>query len=127
MTRPTRRGFVAGCSAAIAGMAGARFPSLAFADPDVDINNEVLVVVFLRGGMDGLNMVVPISGADRGYYEIARPNIAVPLAGADDGRDHHDRQHPRKARADPGARRRRRADEPRLGHHRHGGAERRKL
>ena len=83
MTRPTRRGFVAGCSAAIAGMAGARFPSLAFADPDVDINNEVLVVVFLRGGMDGLNMVVPISGADRGYYETARPNIAVPLAGAD--------------------------------------------
>jgi len=83
MTRPTRRGFVAGCSAAIAGMTGARFPSLAFADPELDINNEVLVVVFLRGGMDGLNMVVPISGADRGHYEAARPNIAVPLGGAD--------------------------------------------
>jgi uncharacterized protein (DUF1501 family) len=82
MTHPTRRGFVAGCSAAIAGMAGARFPSLAFADPSEAINNEILVVVFLPGGMDGLNMVVPISGADRGYYEAARPNIAVPVGGA---------------------------------------------
>ncbi len=83
MRRPTRRGFVTGCSAAIAGMAGSRFPSLAFADPATSINDEVLVVVFLRGGMDGLNMVVPISGADRGHYETARPNIAVPLSGPD--------------------------------------------
>ncbi len=83
MRRPTRRGFVTGCSAAIAGMAGSRFPSLAFADPDTGTNDEVLVVVFLRGGMDGFNMVVPISGADRGHYEIARPNIAVPLSGSD--------------------------------------------
>ncbi len=85
MTRiqPTRRGFVAGCSAAIAGLAGSRFPSLAFADPEGSLNNEVLVVVFLRGGMDGLNLVVPISGVDRGYYETARPNIAVPLSGSD--------------------------------------------
>lgn len=81
MTRPTRRGFVTGCSAAIAGMAGSRFPSLAFADPGDVTNEEVLVVVFLRGGMDGLNMVVPISGADRGHYEVARPNIAVPYGG----------------------------------------------
>lgn len=83
MRHPTRRGFVAGCSAAIAGMAGARFPSLAFADPEATINNETLVVVFLRGGMDGLNLVVPISGADRGHYATARPNIKVPLSGSD--------------------------------------------
>jgi uncharacterized protein (DUF1501 family) len=81
MTRPTRRGFVAGCSAAIAGMAGSRFPSLAFADSGDSTNDEALVVVFLRGGMDVLNMVVPISSADRGHYEVARPNIAVPLNG----------------------------------------------
>jgi uncharacterized protein (DUF1501 family) len=62
-------------------MAGSRFPTLAFADPDSTVNDEILVVVFLRGGMDGLNLVVPISGADRGYYESARPNIAVPLSG----------------------------------------------
>ncbi|MEX1311001.1 MAG: DUF1501 domain-containing protein [Candidatus Sulfomarinibacteraceae bacterium] len=83
MRHPTRRGFVTGCSAAIAGMAGARFPSLAFADPDASVNNEILVVVFLRGGMDGLNLVVPISGNDRGHYESARPNIQVPLSGPD--------------------------------------------
>ena len=83
MTNPTRRGFVAGCSAAIAGMAGTRFPSLAFANPGETPNNEIFVVVFLRGGTDGLNVVVPISGADRTYYELARPNIAVPLSGAD--------------------------------------------
>lgn len=83
MTLPTRRGFVAGCSAAIAGMAGARFPSLAFAGPESDPNDEILVVVFLRGGMDGLNLVVPIAGSDRGHYEAARPNIAVPASGPD--------------------------------------------
>lgn len=83
MPRTTRRRFVAGCSAAIAGMSGARFPSLAFADPAATINDEVLVVVFLRGGMDGLNLVVPIAGNDRGYYETARPDIAVPLSGPD--------------------------------------------
>ena len=83
MRHPTRRGFVTGCSAAIAGMAGARFPSMAFADPDGTINNEIVVVVFLRGGMDGLNLVVPLSGADRGHYANARPNIKVPLTGSD--------------------------------------------
>ncbi len=83
MTKPTRRGFVAGCSAAIAGLAGSRFPSMAFADPAEATNDEIFVVVFLRGGTDGLNVVVPISGADRTYYEVARPNIAVPLSGAD--------------------------------------------
>ena len=83
MRPPTRRGFVTGCSAAIAGMAGARFPSLAFADPKASVNNEILVVVFLRGGMDGLNLVVPLSGNDRGHYESARPNIQVPLSGPD--------------------------------------------
>ncbi|MCU0304781.1 MAG: DUF1501 domain-containing protein [Thermoanaerobaculales bacterium] len=80
--RPTRRGFVAGCSAAIAGLAGSRFPRFAFADPETTVNNEILVVIFLRGGLDGLNLVVPISGNDRGYYESARPNIAVPLSGS---------------------------------------------
>lgn len=83
MTRPTRRGFIAGCSAAIAGLAGTRFPTMAFADPESTINDEILVVVFLRGGMDGLNLVVPIAGADRGAYEAARPNIMVPLSGPD--------------------------------------------
>ncbi len=78
----TRRGFMAGCSAAIAGMAGARISSLAFAQPGGAFNDEVLVVVFLRGGLDGLNVVMPVSGADRGHYEAARPYLRVPSSGA---------------------------------------------
>jgi uncharacterized protein (DUF1501 family) len=81
--RPTRRGFIRGCSAAIAGMTGARFAGLAFADPGSGYNQETLVVIFLRGGLDGLNLVMPLSGADRGYYETARPDLAVPTSGAD--------------------------------------------
>ena len=81
--RPTRRGFIRGCSAAIAGMAGTRFTGLAFGEPGGDFNDEILVHVFLRGGMDGLNVVVPISGTDRGYYEAARPDLQVPASGPD--------------------------------------------
>lgn len=45
-------------------------------------NNKVLVVVFQRGGMDGLNAVIPFK--DRAYYAL-RPTIAVaePASGAD--------------------------------------------
>lgn len=41
-----------------------------------------LIVVFLRGAVDGLNVVVPY--ADDRYYE-ARPTIAIPKAGQDGG------------------------------------------
>ncbi|MDX1502780.1 MAG: DUF1501 domain-containing protein [Thermoanaerobaculia bacterium] len=76
----TRRGFLVGCSAAIAALAGSRFNNLAFAQtPSPD--QEVLVVVFLRGGMDGLNLLPVVGGADRGHYETARPNLAIPVSG----------------------------------------------
>ncbi len=71
MCEITRRGFMVGCSAAIAGLAGSRFNTLAFAQPTAD--QEVLVVLFLRGGIDGLSMMPPIAGTDRGHYEAARP------------------------------------------------------
>jgi len=79
--KPTRRRFVQGCSAAIAGVAGARFTNLVFGAPGDTINEEILVVIFLRGGMDGLNVVMPIAGVDRGYYEAARPDLKVPASG----------------------------------------------
>lgn len=44
--------------------------------------NRRLVVVFLRGAVDGLNVVVPY--ADDRYYE-ARPTIAIAKAGQDGG------------------------------------------
>jgi len=80
--RPTRRGFVRGCSAAIAGMAGTRISNLAFGATGSGYNEEILVVVFLRGGMDGLNVVMPLDGIDRGYYEAARPDLRVPTSAA---------------------------------------------
>lgn len=77
----TRRGFLVGCSAAIAGMAGAKLTHVAFGSPEAEPNQEVLVVVFLRGGMDGLSLVAPIAGDDRGYYEEARQRLALPITG----------------------------------------------
>ncbi|MGH8278244.1 MAG: DUF1501 domain-containing protein [Gammaproteobacteria bacterium] len=44
--------------------------------------NRRLIVIFLRGAVDGLNVVVPY--ADDRYYE-ARPTIAIPKAGRDGG------------------------------------------
>jgi uncharacterized protein (DUF1501 family) len=70
-----RRQFLQGCSAAIAAMTGARLTNLAFAKQGEQ--TDTLVVVFLRGGWDALNVVPPISGDDRGFYEKARPDIKI--------------------------------------------------
>ncbi len=79
-----RRQFLVGCSSAIAALAGSRLTSLAFADAQTAgaDSSDILVVVFLRGGWDALNVVMPISGADRGLYELARPYLKVPTSGA---------------------------------------------
>ncbi|HNK62634.1 MAG TPA: DUF1501 domain-containing protein [Anaerolineales bacterium] len=70
-----RRQFLQGCSAAIAAMAGAKLTNLAFAKQDNP--SDTLVVVFLRGGWDALNVVPPLAGDDRGFYELARPNLKI--------------------------------------------------
>ncbi len=44
---------------------------------------KVLIVIFQRGGMDGLNVVIPFK--DRAYYQL-RPNIAVAEPAAGDQR-----------------------------------------
>src|SRR5690606_10758778 len=78
----TRREFVKGCcSAALVGGAGS---SLMFADDAIAAANsyDTVVHLFLRGGMDGLNLVLPVSGADRTFYEEARPNLAIAASGA---------------------------------------------
>ncbi len=82
-TNMTRRQFMVGCSAAIAAMAGSRITQLAMASPEgPDANTyETIVSVFLRGGMDGVNAVMPIDGAERGFYQTARSDLQVPVAG----------------------------------------------
>lgn len=71
----TRRNFLQGCSSAIAALAGARLTNLSFARQESQ--TDTLVVIFLRGGWDALNVVAPIDGDDRGYYETARPDIQI--------------------------------------------------
>jgi uncharacterized protein (DUF1501 family) len=70
-----RRQFLQGCSYAIASMAGARLTNLSFAPQGH--NADTLVVVFLRGGWDALNVVPPLQGDDRGFYEKARPDLKI--------------------------------------------------
>ena len=82
MYRSTRRGFMMGCSAAIANLASARFTNLVFADPLSIPNHDTLIVLFLRGGMDGLSFVLPTGGPDRAFYETARPVLKIPASGA---------------------------------------------
>jgi uncharacterized protein (DUF1501 family) len=71
----TRRDFLQGCSSAITALAGARLTNLSFASQDNPA--DTLVVIFLRGGWDALNVIPPVDGDDRGYYETARPNIKI--------------------------------------------------
>jgi uncharacterized protein (DUF1501 family) len=73
-----RRSFIQGCCAAA--LAGA-VPLTTFWRPAAAASrtgNEVIVYVFLRGGIDGLHLVVPYAGAERGPYELQRDNLAIP-------------------------------------------------
>ncbi|MBC7872115.1 MAG: DUF1501 domain-containing protein [Chitinophagaceae bacterium] len=76
----SRRNFIKS-GAALTGLAAAVhalpawMPRLAFAQPYNDPRGDVMVVVFLRGGADSLNMIVP--HGDEGYY-ATRPQLAIP-------------------------------------------------
>jgi uncharacterized protein (DUF1501 family) len=83
----TRRFFLKS-SAALAAYCGVS-PLRLLAEAGLDPNNlqrvhrnKTLVVIFLRGGMDGLNFVVPY--ADAGYYKLRR-GIALAAPGKPNG------------------------------------------
>lgn len=67
--------FGAGALVAGTGLPGLR---LALGGSGAD---DTLIVVFLRGGCDGLHLVPPTGGADRIEYEIARPDLQLPVSG----------------------------------------------
>ncbi|MEM8547084.1 MAG: twin-arginine translocation signal domain-containing protein, partial [Pseudomonadota bacterium] len=75
----SRRKFLKGSSATMA-LAGTGvtlgFAPQAFAQ---STNNNALVLLFFRGGMDGLNLLVPRTGVNRSEYEAKRQNIRIPL------------------------------------------------
>jgi len=58
------------------------FPFAVASPARADDERELLVCVFLRGGADGLNIVVPF--ADPGYYQL-RPTIGVATPGEPEG------------------------------------------
>ena len=75
-----RRDFLKTCAtgALTAGLVpGAR---LAFGQTEAN-NYDTIVVVYLRGGCDGLSLIPPISGNDRSHYEAARPTLRIPVSG----------------------------------------------
>jgi uncharacterized protein (DUF1501 family) len=66
----------------MAALAGARITNLAFAAPEAlsgaAAAADILVLVFLRGGVDGLNLIVPYGDAN---YAINRPDIRIRAPG----------------------------------------------
>jgi uncharacterized protein (DUF1501 family) len=58
---------------------GLRFT--AFGSAADEPNQDILLVVFLRGGIDGLSVVFPLGGPDRGFYEQKRPDLQVSVTG----------------------------------------------
>jgi len=74
----TRRKFLKGTGAmlSIAGTGlSVGFSPLSFAGHS---NENALVMLFFRGGMDALNFLVPLTGVNRSEYLAKRPNIQVP-------------------------------------------------
>jgi uncharacterized protein (DUF1501 family) len=71
----SRRDFLArSAAAAIVASTPAWLPQVAYAQTE-DTTRDIIVSVFLRGGADGLSLVVPY--AEDAYYAV-RPTIAVP-------------------------------------------------
>ncbi|MCW5936010.1 MAG: DUF1501 domain-containing protein [Fimbriimonadaceae bacterium] len=79
----TRRQVIGGATAAtVASMLGVSWlPQVAYAQSGP--TRDVIISVFLRGGVDGLSMIVPY--ADPNYY-VLRPNIGVPRPDANTNR-----------------------------------------
>ncbi len=85
----TRRTFLKGCCSAIAAMSGSRIGATMFdqGSPLVNMtasaasNGEIIVSVFLRGGLDGLSFIPPIAGDSRGFYEGFRPTLSIDTSG----------------------------------------------
>ena len=76
MTKYNRRKFLKGLSASSIAAAAATTPGVSFAaGSSNNYSDNILIFVFLRGGMDGLSLLTPMDGhPDRGHYEALRSN-----------------------------------------------------
>lgn len=77
MKKMKRRTFLQS-SAALSTLSGIKVARAGGSSPS---NQPIIIDLFMRGGMDGLNVVPPRSGPNRTFYENLRPNIQVPLTG----------------------------------------------
>jgi uncharacterized protein (DUF1501 family) len=89
MNSINRRDFIKGCCVtAVAAGSGSRAMAY-FAPPPLlpaTATGDTLVVVFLRGAMDGLSLLPPGAGSPyRADYEASRTNTRVPLSGTGAG------------------------------------------
>lgn len=75
--RMQRRTFMQGCCAGIIAMSGSRIGNLVFAQPGNN-QRDIVINVFLRGGMDALNFLVP--HADASYQEARGSSLALSTA-----------------------------------------------
>jgi len=85
-TTPTRRDFMIGCSSAIAALAGSRLVNVSFAAPAgaegaQDTSARILVVLFLRGGMDALHFLAPVN--DKAHLAARPANLRLSDNGDD--------------------------------------------
>ncbi|MEE8142379.1 MAG: DUF1501 domain-containing protein [Planctomycetota bacterium] len=80
----TRRFFLQSTGALAAYLGVVPFDMLSAADPKAanGPQGKILVVIFLRGGVDGLNLVVPHADP---YYSKLRSSIAIPAPGQEGG------------------------------------------
>jgi uncharacterized protein (DUF1501 family) len=72
----TRREFLKSSAAAAAALT-VPHPLLRAMAQAAGPSGAIVVIIQMEGGNDGLNMVVPIDGAQRGLYETARPNLQI--------------------------------------------------
>ncbi len=75
MSQFNRRKFLKGLSATTLATAATAAPGISFTGSANNYSDNILIFVFLRGGMDGLSLFTPMNGhADRGNYENLRSN-----------------------------------------------------
>lgn len=82
MKKLNRRNFLKGSGLiSVAGLGGLKlgFANSLLKGGNAGSERDLLVYVFLNGGMDGLNMVPPRSGSDyTEYSSVLRPNLHIP-------------------------------------------------
>jgi uncharacterized protein (DUF1501 family) len=77
MNKINRRKFLQS-SAALGALSGVK---IARAGGSGTNTQPIIIDLFMRGGMDGLNVVPPFSGPNRTFYEELRQTLSVPLTG----------------------------------------------